>query len=106
MITFEDFTKIDLRIGTVLSAARVEGTDRLIKLDVDMGTEKRQIVAGMGEFLEPDAFVGKQVPVITNLEPRKLRGVESQGMLLAADVDGRPVLLHPIENVPPGSVVR
>ncbi len=106
MITFDDFKKLDMRIGTVLSAERVEGTDKLIKLMVDLGTETRQLVAGMGHLLEPEAFVGKQVPVLVNLEPRKIRGVESQGMILAADDNGRPVLLLPVENVPPGSIIR
>ena len=106
-VTFEDFKKLDIRIGRVLSAERVEGTDKLIKLQIDLGTEKRQVVAGMADFLEPDHFTGKEVPVLTNLEPRTLRGVESQGMVLAAEVEGgRPVLLLPEDEVPPGSVVR
>ena len=95
-VTFEDFKKLDIRIGRVLSAERVEGTDKLIKLQIDLGTEKRQVVAGMADFLEPDHFKGKEVPVLTNLEPRTLRGVESQGMVLAAEVEGgRPVLHTP-----------
>jgi methionine--tRNA ligase beta chain len=105
-VTFEDFKKLDIRIGRVLSAERVEDTDKLIKLQIDLGTEKRQVVAGMADFLEPDHFIGKEVPVLTNLEPRTLRGVESQGMVLAAEVGGRPVLLLPEDEVPPGSVVR
>ena len=105
-VTLEAFKKLDIRIGRVLSAERVEGTDKLIKLQIDLGTEKRQVVAGMADFLEPDHFIGKEVPVLTNLEPRTLRGVESQGMVLAAEVGGRPVLLLPEDEVPPGSVVR
>ena len=106
LISFDDFIKLDLRIGTVRAAGRVEGADKLLALTIDFGTEERQIVAGMAEYLEPEHFVGKQVPVIVNLPPRRLRGVESQGMLLAADVEGKPVLLHPEDKVPPGSIIR
>lgn len=106
MITFDDFKKLDLRIGKVLSASRVEGTDKLIKLELDIGSNKRQIVAGMAEFLGPEDLVGKQVPILVNLEPRRFRGIESHGMVLAADVDGRPVLLHPEYEVPAGSIIR
>ena len=106
MITFDDFKKLDLRIGKVLSASRVEGTDKLIKLELDVGSNKRQIVAGMAEFLGAEDLVGKQVPILVNLEPRRFRGIESHGMVLAADVDGRPVLLHPEYEVPAGSIIR
>jgi methionine--tRNA ligase beta chain len=106
MVTFDDFKKLDLRIGTVLSASRVEGTDKLILLEVDLGSERRQVVAGMAEFFDSEHFVGKQIPIITNLPPRVMRGVESQGMVLAADVEGHPVLLHPEKQIPPGSIIR
>ena len=106
MITFDDFKKLEIRIGKVLSAEKVEGTDKLIKLEIDLGTEKRQLVAGMAEFFEPAYFIGKELPILVNLEPRKLRGIESQGMVLAVDVNGKPILLHPEEEVPPGSVIR
>lgn len=106
MITYDDFKKLDLRIGKVLSATRVEGADRLIRIEVDMGTERRQIIAGMAEFLDPDDLIGKLVPVLANLVPRKFRGIESRGMILAVDVDGRPILLHPAGEVPPGSIIR
>ena len=106
MITFDDFKKLDLRIGKVLSASRVEGTDKLIKLELDIGSNKRQIVAGMAEFLGAEDLVGKQVPILVNLEPRRFRGIESHGMVLAVDVDGRPVLLHPEYEVPAGSIIR
>lgn len=105
-ITFEDFKKLEIKIGKVLSAEKVEGADKLIKLDIDFGTEKRQIVAGMAEFFEPSYFVGKGLPVRCNLEKRKFRGVESQGMILAADVEGKPVLLYPSKEIPPGSLVK
>jgi len=106
MITFDDFKKLEIKIGTVLSAEKVAGADKLVKLEIDLGTEKRQLVAGMAEFFEPSHFIGKALPVLTNLEPRKLRGIESQGMVLAVEVEGRPVLLVPEDEVPPGSIIR
>ena len=106
MIGYSDFQRLDLRIGKIISSARVEGTDKLIKLEVDLGNENRQIVAGMAEFFEPTYLIGKLVPVLVNLEPRKFRGLESQGMILAADFDGRPILLHPETEVPPETIIR
>jgi len=106
MITFNDFKKLDIRVGKILSADKVDGTDKLIKLEVDFGAEKRQLVAGIAEFFEPDNLIGKEIPVLMNLEPRSIRGIESQGMILAIDVDGKPVLLLPEREVPPGSIVR
>lgn len=105
-ITFDEFMKLDIRIGKILSAERVEGTRKLLKLEVDAGEEKRILVAGIAEEYSPDELAGKEVPIILNLEPRKIRGVESHGMILAADVQGRPVLLHPEKSSPPGSRVR
>ncbi len=106
MITFDDFKKLDIRIGRVLSAEKVKGTDKLMKLEIDLGAEKRQLVAGIADMYEPDSLIGKEVPVLINLEARRIRGIESQGMILAIDVDGKPVLLHPDREVPPGSVIR
>jgi methionine--tRNA ligase beta chain len=106
VITFDDFKKLDIRIGRVLSAEKVEGTEKLLRLEVDLGTEQRQVVAGMAESYQPDQIVGKEIPLLVNLEPRKIRGVESQGMILAVDLEGKPVLLHPEREVPPGSLVR
>jgi methionine--tRNA ligase beta chain len=106
MIIFDDFKKLDIRIGKILSAEKIKGTDKLMKLEVDFGAEKRQLVAGIAEFFTPYHLIGKEIPVLMNLEPRSIRGMESQGMILAIDVDGKPVLLHPEKNVPPGSVVR
>lgn len=106
MITFADFKKLEIRIGKVLSAERVVGTDKLLKLEIGLGTEKRQLVAGMAEFFAPTHFVGKDVPVLVNLEPRKLRGIESQGMVLTVEANGKPVLLLPEEEVPPGSIIK
>ena len=106
MITFDDFKKLDIRVGKILSAEKVSGTDKLMKLEVDFGLEKRQLVAGIAEFFEPDNLIGKEIPVLLNLEPRSFKGIESQGMILAIDVDGKPVLLHPEREVPSGSVIR
>ena len=107
MITFEDFKKLDIRIGKIISAERIPDSDKLLKMQVDFGAEQRQILAGIAEFT-PDiaTLVGKEMPFILNLEPRKMRGFESQGMMLAADTDGRPILLHPAEDLPPGSMVK
>jgi methionine--tRNA ligase beta chain len=106
VITFEDFKRLDIRIGRILLAEKVEGTDKLMKLEIDFGTEKRQVVAGIAEFYQPDQLIGKEIPVLVNLEPRTIRGTESHGMILAADVEGKAVLLHPEKEVPPGSVIR
>jgi len=106
MITFDDFKKLDIRIGKILSAEKVSGTDKLMKLEVDFSAEKRQLVAGIAEFFEPDHLIGKEIPVLLNLEPRSIRGIESQGMILAIDVDGKPILMHPEKEVPPGSIIR
>ncbi len=106
MITFDDFKKLDIRIGRVLSAEKIKGTDKLMKLEIDLGTEKRQLVAGIADMYETDSLVGKEIPVLVNLEVRSIRGIESQGMILAIDVDGKPILLHPEREVPPGSIIR
>ena len=108
MITRDDFAKLDISIGKVLSVERVPEADKLLKLVFDFGEgeEQRQIMAGIAEHIEDsDALVGKEMPVIVNLEPRKLRGYESQGMILATkDTEGL-ALLHPAREVEPGSSV-
>lgn len=96
--------KIELKVGKILAAERVEGSDKLVKLSVDIG-EVRQIIAGISKFYEPEVLVGRQVVVVANLEPRMLMGLESQGMLLAADDDG-PVLLTLDKEVKPGSEIE
>jgi len=106
MISYDDFKKLDLRVGTVLSAEPVEGADRLIRILVDIGEEEsRQIVAGLREYYPPSEMVGKQIIVLTNLEPRKMRGVISHGMLLAASTEGFETvkLLTVDREMPPGS---
>lgn len=105
-VTYEQFAQLDLRIATVQSAERVPDATKLLKLTVDLGTETRTILAGIAEMYEPEELVGKQIVMIVNLQPRKIRGIESQGMLLAADVDGQAILLQPETEVPAGSRVR
>lgn len=105
MISIDDFKKIDLRVAKIMEAERVEGSEKLLKLQVDMGEEKRQIVAGIGLAYNPEALIGKEIIIVANLEPRLLMGVESQGMLLAASSD-YPVLLQPELEVVPGSPIR
>lgn len=105
MINYSDFEKLRIRIGLIVAVERVEGTDKLLKLQVDFGDEKRQIVSGIAEFYAPEKLVGKQFPFVTNLEPRTIRGVESQGMILAISSGDKVVLLKPQKKVLPGSHV-
>ncbi len=107
-IGIDDFTKIEMRVGLVKSAERVANADKLLKLMVDIGDEVRQIVAGIATAYEPDQLVGRKVAVVVNLQPRKLRGVESNGMILAASAgpDGKPVLAGFLEDVPVGSRLK
>jgi methionyl-tRNA synthetase len=105
-MTIDQFMKVDLRVARVLTAARVEGTDKLLKLEIDIGSEKRQIVAGIAQQYEPEALVGKTIVMVANLKPAKVRGVESQGMLLAADAGEGPVVATFETDVTPGTRVR
>ena len=105
-IPFEEFKKLDIRVAEVVAAEKVEGSDKLIKLKVDIGNEERQLVAGVAQFYAPEDMVGRRIVVIVNLEPKTFLGLESQGMLLAADDEGQPVLLEPHTPVPPGTKIR
>lgn len=107
-VTFDDFGRLDIRIGTITNAEPVEGTDKLLKLTVDTGeSELRQLVAGLADAYAADEVVGCQVPVLTNLAPKTIRGVESQGMVLCpADNAGTPVLLHPDRELKPGAEIQ
>lgn len=105
-IVYDDFAKLELKAGTVTACEKVEKADKLLKLEVDLGTEKRTIVSGIALHYEPEEVVGKQVIVVTNLAPRKMKGIESQGMILTAeDRDGKLQLLKPENPVAPGSNV-
>lgn len=103
MISLEDFKKCEMRIGTVLVAESVEDSEKLLRLEVDFGSEKRQILSGIAKWYKPEDLVGKQLPFIVNLEPRKMMGLESQGMLIATNDENGPVLLLPDKVVPVGS---
>lgn len=105
-ISFDEFKRMDLRVGEILTAEKVEGTQKLIKIEVDIGTEKRTMVAGIAEEYAPSDLVGKKLVVIINLKPAVIRGIESQAMLLAADVDGKAIIPFFIEDVPAGAKVR
>jgi methionyl-tRNA synthetase len=105
-LTIDQFRAVELRVGTVKSAEPHPNADRLLVLKVDVGGEERQIVAGIRAHYDPTTLAGRQVVVVANLEPAMLRGVESQGMLLAASDGARTVLVRPDEAVAAGAVVR
>jgi len=112
-VNFEDFKKLDIRIGKIINAKRIEGSDKLLKLSVDFGSGPstssgqviRQIIAGIGKFYEPESLINKQCPFVFNLETKMINGMESQGMILCVD-DGGPVLLYPDREILPGSIVK
>src|SRR2546428_5878082 len=109
LIEIGDFAKVDLRVGQVLTAERIPKADKLLLLSIDIGEEKpRQILAGIAEYYEPEKLVGRKIVVVANLKPRKLRGYESQGMLLAASVgeEGKPVIATFAEDVPNGARLK
>jgi methionyl-tRNA synthetase len=105
-ITFEDFSKIDLKVGTILTADKVEKADKLLKLEIDLGFEKRTIVSGIALFFKPEEIIGKQVVVVANLAPRKMKGIESNGMILMAeDKNGKLYFISPDDKIEEGSQV-
>lgn len=108
MINFDDFKKIDLQVGTIIEAEAVNGSEKLLRLVVDLGIEERQIVAGIGKSYDPEKLIGTQVTIVANMEPKTLMGLESQGMVLATDSEqeGRVSLLMPSEPVPDGAKLR
>lgn len=105
-ITFDEFKRLDLRVAEILKAERVEGTDNLLKLEVDIGTERRQMVAGIAQEYSPEELVGKKLTVIANLKSAVIRGIESQGMILAGELEGKAVIPFFTEDIPAGSKVR
>jgi len=105
-ITIEQFFEADLRTARIIEAQRVEKSKKLIKLQIDIGTEQRQIVAGIAEAYTPEELVGKTIIVVTNLQPATLMGEVSNGMLLAASIDGVPVIATFEKEVPPGTKVK
>ncbi len=107
MVTFDDFKKLEIKIGKVVSVEKVPDADKLLKFVFDLGDEQRQIMAGMAEFFpDPSVLVGKEIPILVNIEPRNFRGYVSHGMIIAADVNGHPIFLHPEQEIPPGSTVK
>jgi len=106
-ISIDDFVKVDLRVAQILVAERVPKADKLLRLEVDLGYEKRQILAGIAQFYEPEKLIGRKIVIVANLAPRKMRGLESNGMLLAASLpDGAPVLAGFLEEVPLGARLK
>ena len=105
-IKIDDFFKIELKVAKVLEASEIEGADRLLRLRVDLGLETRQLVAGIKKSYTPEELVGKHIIVVANLQPATLRGVESQGMLLAASTEDGPVLATFDKAVAPGAKVK
>lgn len=106
-ITIDDFAKIDLRVGIVKVAERVPKADKLLRLEIDIGTEVRQVLAGIAEAYAPETLVGRKVVIVANLAPRKLRGLESNGMIVAASLEGgKPVLASFLEEVPVGARLK
>jgi methionyl-tRNA synthetase len=106
-ISIDDFSKIELRVGQVKVAEKVKGADKLLRLEVDIGSEVRQVVAGIAEAYAPESLIGRKVVIVTNLAPRKLRGLESNGMIVAATTEGgKPVLAGFLEDVPVGTRLK
>jgi methionine--tRNA ligase beta chain len=106
MINYDHFSQVELKVGTVLEASEIEGSDKLLKLSVDFGEESpRQILSGIKKWYKPAQLVGKQFVFVANLEPRMMMGLESQGMILACG-DDKPVIIKPSKKVPAGSKIR
>lgn len=107
MINIDEFNKLEIKIGKIVFAEKVPEADKLLKLVFDFGAEQRQVMAGIAEsFPDPSVLIGREMPVVANLEPRKLRGHESAGMILAVNTGEEIVLLQPEKKVPPGSIVK
>ena len=106
-INIDDFKKIEIKIGKIISAEKIPEGTKLLKLQVDFGNEARQIMSGIAMYFpDPAVLVGKQMPFVTNLETRTMLGYESQGMIMASDSPDGPVMLHPEREVPPGSILK
>jgi methionine--tRNA ligase beta chain len=106
-ITIDEFRKVEIKVGKIISVEPVEGSEKLLKLQVDFGAEigERQILSGIAKWYMPEELTGKKLPFVVNLEPRKMMGLESQGMLVAADGPDGAVLLEPIKDIPEGSTI-
>lgn len=106
IMNFEDFKKIELKTAKILEAEKIEGSDKMVKLKIELGDEERQILAGVGKVYSIEELVGKTIVVVSNLEPKELMGIESQSMLLAAGTDEGPVLLTCDKDVPSGLKIK
>lgn len=106
MITYEDFTKLDLRVGKIVAAEAIEKSEKLLKLQVNLGNENRTILAGIAKYYSLEDLLGQLVVIVANLEPREIMGMKSEGMLLCADSEEGPCLLVPLTQVSPGSKVK
>jgi len=106
MISYDDFAKLDLRVAKIVSVENIPGKTKIVKGIIDLGDEKRDVIIGGAEFYKPDDLTGKIVIAVTNLEPKKLAGIESHAMLLAADDNEKPVWLTVTDQVPLGSKIK
>ncbi|MFQ6025553.1 MAG: tRNA-binding protein [Nitrosopumilaceae archaeon] len=105
-ISFDEFSKLDLRIAKIVSAERIPGKTKIVKGTIDIGEEKREVIIGGAEYYQPENLIGKTVVVVVNLEPRKIAGINSSAMLLAADVHNKPIWLTVSEDVPAGTKIK
>jgi methionyl-tRNA synthetase len=105
-ISIDDFAKVQLRVGQIVEAEKIEGSRKLMRLRVDIGAEVRQVVAGIAEAYDAASLLNRKIVLVANLKPAKLMGVESNGMVVAASVDGRPILATFNEDVPNGTLLR
>jgi len=105
-VTFKDFEKLDFRVGRITKAEKIPGMKKILKVQVDLGDKIAQAIAGGAEYYEPESFIGRQVIVLTNMEPKMITGVKSEVMLLAADLQGKPIWLTVDNDVPAGTHVR
>ena len=105
-ISYDDFSKLDLRVAKIISTDKIPGKSRIIKGTISLGTEERDVIIGGAQFYEPEDLIGKTVIVVANLEPKKMAGVESNAMLLAADIDDKPFWLTVDDDVPEGTTIK
>jgi tRNA-binding protein len=105
-VTYDDFAKLDIRVAKVIQVEKIPGKSRIIKGKIDLETEQRDVIIGGAEFYQPDELLNRLVIVITNLEPRKIGGIESNAMLLAADLNGKPYWLTVNDSVPLGTKIK
>ena len=105
-ISYDDFKKLDLRVAKILKIEKILGKTKIVKGEIDLGDETRDVIIGGAEFYDPDDLIGKTVIVVANLEPKKMTGIESNAMLLAADINNKPFWLTVDSEVPPGTMIK